>query len=113
AYMAFFLIFAAGFHTLVNHHAPDFEVIKGFIDKPMSFLLFIFSAYFFGPANEEFGWRGYALDRMLSQFGFLKGSIALGFFWGLWHLPWCFYAGQWQYEAAQISPWWFVTAWMQ
>ena len=108
AYMALLLIAATVFHSLVNHHAPDFETIKGFIKNPLSLLLFIFTAYFFGPTNEEFGWRGYALDRLLSKHGFLKGSVILGFFWGIWHLPWCFYPGQWQYRAVQISPWWFL-----
>ncbi|MFV0412898.1 MAG: type II CAAX prenyl endopeptidase Rce1 family protein [Oscillospiraceae bacterium] len=108
-YMALLLIAAAAFHTLVNRRAPDFAAIKGFFNQPLSFFSFVFFAYFFGPANEEFGWRGYALDRLLSQYGFFKGSVILGFFWGLWHLPWCFYPGQWQYEAAQISPWWFAA----
>jgi uncharacterized protein len=108
AYMAFLLIVATAFHSLINHDAPDFETIKAFINNPLSLLLFIFTAYFFGPLNEEFGWRGYALDRLLSKYGFIMGSVILGFFWGMWHLPWCFYPGQWQYRAVQVSPLWFL-----
>lgn len=37
-----------------------------------------FFMYLYGPANEEFGLRGYALDKMLIKFGFLKGSLILG-----------------------------------
>lgn len=107
-YMAFLLTAATTFHSLVNHHAPDFGTIKAFINNPLSLLLFIFTAYFFGPLNEEFGWRGYALDKLLSKYGYIMGSVILGLFWGLWHLPWCFYPGQWQYRAVQISPWWFI-----
>lgn len=33
--------------------------------------------------------------------------MILGIFWGMWHLPWCFYPGQWQYGAVHISLWWF------
>lgn len=59
--------------------------------------------------NEEFGWRSYALDKMLIRYGFVKGSLMLGFVWGLWHLPWIFFSGQWQAQAFQVSPWWFVV----
>lgn len=36
-----------------------------------------------GPVNEELRWRGYALDKMLIRYGFVKGSLMLGFVWGL------------------------------
>ncbi len=56
-----------------------------------------------GPLNEEFGWRGYALDRLLIKFGFLKGSLILGFIWAIWHLPWYFTPGQAQYNLLNDS----------
>ena len=42
---------------------------------------------FSGPLQEEFGWRGYALDRFQVRFNALISSIILGLIWGLWHLP--------------------------
>ncbi|NYT00365.1 MAG: CPBP family intramembrane metalloprotease [Methanocellales archaeon] len=42
---------------------------------------------FQGPLQEEFGWRGYALDRIQTRFNALNSSIFLGVIWGLWHIP--------------------------
>lgn len=55
------------------------------------------------PLNEEFGWRGYALDRLLVRFGFFGASAILGFIWGIWHLAWYFTPGQAQYNLLQDS----------
>jgi uncharacterized protein len=38
------------------------------------------------PIGEEFGWRGFAHSRMTRRYGLVKGSLAVGFFWGVWHL---------------------------
>lgn len=88
---------------------PDFNTIKSFWQNPLTILLFLFFMFLYGPSNEEFGWRGYALDKMLVKFGFIKSSLILGFIWGIWHIPWIFYASQWQSQSFAISPLWFIV----
>lgn len=46
-----------------------------------------------GALPEEFGWRGFALDRLQAHLGPLPASLALGLIWSLWHLPLHFIPG--------------------
>ncbi len=41
-------------------------------------------------AGEEIGWRGYALPRLASRFGFAASGVILGIVWAAWHLPFFF-----------------------
>jgi len=43
--------------------------------------------------REEFGWRGYAIERLQVKYGALTTSIIIGFVWGLWHLPLRYFPG--------------------
>jgi len=40
-----------------------------------------------GPLGEEFGWRGFALPRLLRLGRRLPAALALGAVWAVWHLP--------------------------
>ena len=40
-----------------------------------------------GPLLEEYGWRGFALDRLQSRWNGLVSSLILGVIWSIWHLP--------------------------
>lgn len=58
------------------------------VSNPVLIVVYFVSALLVqGPLQEEFGWRGYALDRLQARFNALNSSIILGFMWGLWHLP--------------------------
>ncbi|HXV93743.1 MAG TPA: type II CAAX endopeptidase family protein [Pseudonocardia sp.] len=40
-----------------------------------------------GGIGEEFGWRGYALPRMLRLWSWRTSALVLGAVWAVWHLP--------------------------
>jgi membrane protease YdiL (CAAX protease family) len=59
----------------------------------------IISTFFLGgPLQEEFGWRGYALDRLQSKYNSLSSSLIIGVLWAFWHAPSFFIAGTLQSE---------------
>jgi membrane protease YdiL (CAAX protease family) len=47
----------------------------------------LFMYFLGGPFGEEFGWRGYALPRLLQNFSMVNASLIIGIFWICWHLP--------------------------
>lgn len=74
---------------------PEMTQLRALIANPMMIPLAAFISFMSGPWSEEFGWRGYALDRILTPFGLLTGSISLGLIWGVWHLPLFFMPATW------------------
>jgi uncharacterized protein len=38
------------------------------------------------PLGEEFGWRGFAHAPLVHRLGAVRGSLAVGLGWGIWHL---------------------------
>jgi CAAX protease family protein len=54
--------------------------------------MFLFILFLQGPVPEEFGWRGYWLDRVQSKYNALTASLIVGVTWAVWHLP-LFYIG--------------------
>jgi membrane protease YdiL (CAAX protease family) len=58
----------------------------GLLSEPW-WILVVFLIFFILQFGEEFGWRGYALDRLQTRWNALISSIILGILWALWHLP--------------------------
>jgi membrane protease YdiL (CAAX protease family) len=69
---------------------------------PVFLLLFLTNAI-----PEEFGWRGYALDRLQQRWSALSASLILGLIWGVWHLPLFFTSGSVQHDAS-IPIWQYI-----
>ncbi|MEJ2270937.1 MAG: CPBP family intramembrane metalloprotease [Candidatus Bathyarchaeota archaeon] len=64
---------------------------------------------------EEFGWRGYALDRLqakfqTSKYTAVKASIFLGIIWICWHIPLFFTKGEGKAFETQYFPFFLVMA---
>ena len=91
--------------NVMHAEMPQMLFLKIIIGKPYMFLVILLISIISGPLNEEFGWRGYALDKLIKKYGFYGGSIILGFIWAIWHLPWYFTPGQAQYDLVQNSLW--------
>ena len=79
---------------------PEMTQLRSLIANPLMIPLASFVSFMSGPWSEEFGWRGYALDRILSPLGLIPGTIILGLIWGVWHLPLFFMPDTWH---AQIG----------
>jgi len=60
------------------------KVETGFPSLLGTFVLWFFLG---GPFGEEFGWRGYALPRLLLNWNPLAASLILGIVWSAWHYP--------------------------
>ena len=59
------------------------------VETGLASLVGTFILWFFlgGPFGEEFGWRGYALPRLLLHLNPLAASLILGIVWSAWHYP--------------------------
>ncbi len=51
-----------------------------------------------GPLSEEYGWRGFAIKRLLSCTSANATSLIIGLIWSLWHLPLFYMVGSSQSE---------------
>jgi membrane protease YdiL (CAAX protease family) len=61
---------------------PQTGLLSEFWLIPVVFLIF-----FIMQISEEFGWRGYALDRLQKRWNALISSLIVGALWAIWHLP--------------------------
>lgn len=69
---------------------PDFSNASLWWLYPPSLLI----TMLFAGGNEEPGWRGFALPRLLTKRNPLIASLILGIIWAAWHIP-VFYNQEW------------------
>ena len=76
-----------GVHLLAGGEAPPFIMIRDELHLIPLYLVGVVLMPWQGPIGEEFGWRGYALPKLLPKYGPVVASLVTGTIWGLWHLP--------------------------
>lgn len=69
---------------IIDSSVPPSEASGMWMYLPFIFFTVMFTS---GPFQEEFGWRGYALPKLLDKNSLLKSSIILGVIWAVWHIP--------------------------
>lgn len=87
----------------LGYQMPGMDFLRAIVDNPLMLPLILVISLISGPLNEEFGWRGFALDKLLDRFGFSGASAILGFIWAIWYWAWYFTPGQAQYNLLQDS----------
>lgn len=82
------ILVALGFNSILGGQLPaSFRLTP--LTTPVVRLLTVFPLYLFvgGPLDEELGWRGYALPRLLARRNVFWSGLVVGVIWALWHLP--------------------------
>ena len=69
---------------------PDLGDPSRWIAVPETFLIVLLIG---GPTGEEFGWRGFLLQRVQPRLGMLGASMLIGVVSSVWHLPLFFITG--------------------
>ncbi|MGC9356252.1 MAG: CPBP family intramembrane glutamic endopeptidase [Anaerolineae bacterium] len=83
-----------GLAMWINLSLSDFQPDLTLLSQPLLILpTYLFMFFLGGSVQEEFGWRGYALPRLLERWNPLIATLVLGLIWGVWHLPLFYISG--------------------
>ena len=84
--VAILYLLSIGVYVLLGYSAPNWLSLRE--DPALAALFFLIILLpIYGPVGEEIGWRGYLQEHLQSRFGPLWASVAIGAYWGIWHLP--------------------------
>lgn len=96
---AFVILLAISMNRLTGGASPDFSAAAfpfGPAETPLwqkiIILILVFTLGFDG-LGEEFGWRGFALPKLLERYSALASSLMLGALWAIWHFPYALTEG--------------------
>ena len=78
---------------LNNILGTSFDFSQFWLQLPMLVPLIIL-----GPLSEEFGWRGFAIKRLLKVLTPNQASLLIGLAWSFWHFPLFHIVGSSQFE---------------
>ncbi len=67
---------------LLGGPLPPAPPTAAWLSIPLLLVVMLIPALF-----EEVGWRGFALPRLQSRYGWLLSSLILGVVWAIWHAP--------------------------
>jgi membrane protease YdiL (CAAX protease family) len=106
--LALLLPFAAALLTFIGHPA---DLWHGGTPKFAAALATASLANFFtGPIAEEFGWRGYLLERLCRHWRPVMAGLVIGPIWAAWHIP-LFYDNVVAHVQSALGYLTWVTAW--
>ena len=88
-YPVVYIAASYGLYLAFEGITVDFSQIPSIILYPIG-VIFVF---FFGGGQEEPGWRGFALKKLLRPYSPFLSSILIGIVWAIWHLPLFFIEG--------------------
>ncbi len=78
------LLWSAGIFSNICLHQKTAMVLPS---VPVLVFTFFWLMIRGGPVNEEFGWRGFVLPRLLQRHSPFAATMLLGPVWALWHWP--------------------------
>lgn len=87
------IYFALSLMFISTFTKGEFDYSQFWIQLPTILPLIIL-----GPLSEEYGWRGFAIKRLLRCVNANLTSLIIGIVWALWHLPLFYMIGSSQYE---------------
>ena len=85
-------LLAAGLSRLLGAPLPAPSLLREMAAQPVTIPV-VLVLYLIQAGLEELGWRGYMLDRVQPAWGRVWGSLIVGIFHALWHLPTFFIVG--------------------